>query len=47
MLEALRQLAMKEPVTTVAMALGYDSTSAFITMFKKALGKTPGQYFEK
>ena len=44
-LEALRRLAEKEPVTTVAIDLGYDSPSAFITMFKKALGKTPGQYF--
>lgn len=44
-LEALRQLGMKKPVTTVAMDLGYDSPSAFISMFKKALGKTPGQYF--
>lgn len=46
-LEALRRLAMREPVTTISMDLGYDSTSAFITMFKKALGKTPGQYFAK
>ena len=44
-LEALKRLAMNEPVTTVAMELGYDSPSAFISMFKKALGKTPGQYF--
>jgi AraC-like DNA-binding protein/quercetin dioxygenase-like cupin family protein len=44
-LEALRRLGMKEPVTTVSIELGYDSTSAFISMFKKALGKTPGQYF--
>ncbi len=44
-LEALKRLAMHEPVTTVAMELGYESPSAFITMFKKALGKTPGQYF--
>ena len=44
-LEALRRLGMKEPVTTVAIELGYDSPSAFISMFKKALGKTPGQYF--
>ena len=44
-LEALRRLGMKEPVTTVAIDLGYDSPSAFISMFKKALGKTPGQYF--
>jgi len=44
-LEALRRLGLKEPVTTVAMDLGYESPSAFISMFKKALGKTPGQYF--
>lgn len=44
-LEALRRLGMKEPVTLVAIDLGYDSPSAFISMFKKALGKTPGQYF--
>ncbi len=44
-LEALKRLALSEPVTTVAFDLGYDSPSAFISMFKKALGKTPGQYF--
>jgi len=44
-LESLRRLAVHEPVTSVAIDLGYDSPSAFISMFKKALGKTPGQYF--
>ena len=44
-LESLKLLAMDEAVTTVAVELGYDSPSAFISMFKKALGKTPGQYF--
>ena len=44
-LEALKRLGMKESVTTIALELGYDSPSAFISMFKKALGKTPGQYF--
>ncbi|MDY0189273.1 MAG: AraC family transcriptional regulator [Desulfuromonas sp.] len=44
-LEALRRLAQGEAVTSVAIDLGYDSPSAFISMFKKALGKTPGQYF--
>ena len=44
-LEALKRLAMHEPVTTVAIELGYESPSAFISMFKKVLGKTPGQYF--
>lgn len=46
-LEALKRLGMKESVTTVALDLGYDSPSAFISMFKKALGKTPGQYFSE
>lgn len=45
LLEALRRLAGREPVTTVALDLGYDSPSAFIAMFKRALGTTPGQYF--
>jgi AraC-like DNA-binding protein len=45
-LEGLRRLAREEPVTTVALDLGYDSPSAFIAMFRKALGRTPGQYFE-
>jgi AraC-like DNA-binding protein len=45
LLEALRRLASQEPVTTVALDLGYDSPSAFIAMFKRALGMTPGQYF--
>lgn len=45
-LEALRRLGGQEPVTTVALELGYDSPSAFIAMFKKALAKTPGQYFK-
>jgi len=44
-LESLRRLSANDPVTTVHMDLGYDSPSAFISMFKKALGKTPGQYF--
>ncbi|MDJ0624471.1 MAG: helix-turn-helix transcriptional regulator, partial [Desulfocapsaceae bacterium] len=42
-LEALRRLGMNEPVTTVAIDLGYDSPSAFISMFKKTLGQTPGR----
>ena len=44
-LESLKRLALNEPVISVAIDLGYDSPSAFISMFKKALGKTPGQYF--
>lgn len=42
---ALRHLAEGQSVQNVAGTLGYDSVSAFITMFKKALGKSPTQYF--
>ncbi len=45
LLEALGRLAGGKQVTTVALDLGYDSQSAFIAMFKKALGTTPGKYF--
>ena len=45
LLRALERLAAGEPVTTVALALGYDSTSAFIAMFRRNLGRTPGSYF--
>lgn len=46
LLEALRRLGQNDAVTKVAIDLGYDSPSAFISMFKKALGNTPGQYFK-
>ncbi|MGO1625633.1 MAG: AraC family transcriptional regulator [Halomonadaceae bacterium] len=42
---ALRQLAAGTTVQRVAGNLGYGSATAFITMFKKALGKPPAQYF--
>lgn len=42
---ALRQLASGAAVQQVAGHLGYDSVTAFITMFKKALGQPPAQYF--
>ncbi len=44
LLHALRLLAGGEPVTAVALEAGYQSTSAFISMFKKALGATPLRY---
>ncbi|WP_430507282.1 helix-turn-helix domain-containing protein, partial [Burkholderia sp. BCCCDS15] len=34
------------PVTTIALDLGYDNVSAFIDMFRRALGTTPGRYME-
>ena len=41
---ALERLAEGEPVQAVAFDLGYESASAFITMFKKAMGQPPGKY---
>ena len=46
MLHALKMLASEEPVTSVALAVGYQSPSAFIAAFKRELGVTPGVYFE-
>ncbi|WP_338830675.1 helix-turn-helix transcriptional regulator [Bradyrhizobium sp. 27S5] len=45
-LVALRELSGGSSVQRVASTLGYDSTTAFITMFKKVLGKSPGKYFQ-
>lgn len=42
---SLERLAAGEPVTSIALDLGYDSPSAFIAMFKRALGVTPTAYF--
>jgi AraC-like DNA-binding protein len=42
---ALRQLAAGQRVQRVADDLGYESVTAFITMFKKSLGKPPARYF--
>ncbi len=42
--EALARLAMGDSVTAVAYAVGYDSPSAFIAMFRRAMGETPGHY---
>ncbi len=42
---ALHQLAAGQTVQRVADTLGYDSVTAFITMFRKALGKPPARYF--
>ncbi len=39
---ALQKLADGNSVTTVALDVGYSSVSAFITMFQKHMGYTPG-----
>jgi AraC-like DNA-binding protein len=42
---ALEMLAQEKSVTEVAIAVGYDSVSAFIEMFRTMLGATPQAYF--
>jgi AraC-like DNA-binding protein/quercetin dioxygenase-like cupin family protein len=41
---ALERLDQGCAVQTVALELGYEGSSAFITMFRKALGKPPSRY---
>jgi AraC-like DNA-binding protein len=45
LLHALRLLAAGEAVTNVALELGYGSPSAFIVMFRRAMGTTPSRYY--
>ncbi len=44
-LHSLTLLARGDSVTSVALELGYQSPSAFIAVFKRELGSTPGTYF--
>ena len=44
LMRALEMLAAGAAVTTVALDLGYDNVSAFIAMFKREHGVTPGRY---
>jgi AraC-like DNA-binding protein len=46
LIEALARLGTGEPVTTVALDLGYESPSAFTAMFRRSLGVTPSRYFD-
>jgi AraC-like DNA-binding protein len=41
---AIRELASGASVQQVSADLGYESVTAFITMFRKALGKPPARY---
>ncbi|MCX4163128.1 MULTISPECIES: helix-turn-helix domain-containing protein [Paraburkholderia] len=45
LMRALEMLAAGDAVTRVAIDLGYDNVSAFIAMFRRALGVTPARYF--
>jgi AraC-like DNA-binding protein len=45
LLAALTRIAQGDAIAHISHDLGYESQSAFIAMFRKAMGKTPGRYF--
>ena len=45
LLRGFELLASGESVTSVALELGYETPSAFIAMFRRVLGTSPGRYF--
>lgn len=47
LLEAIKRLGEQQSVKEIAFDLGYESSSSFIYMFKKYLGKTPSNYILK
>lgn len=44
---AIQQLTEGASVEKTAWDLGYESVTAFITMFKKAVGTSPGRYVQE
>lgn len=46
LMRSLQLLAAGENITHVALEAGYSTPSAYIAMFRKILGITPGRYFE-
>jgi AraC-like DNA-binding protein len=47
LIRSLQLLADGESVTRTAIAVGYESTSAFVAAFRRTIGTTPGQYFDR
>jgi AraC-like DNA-binding protein len=45
LLHGLERLALGDKVVEVALALGYDSPSAFAAMFKRQFGEPPSAFF--
>ncbi|HDS1139245.1 TPA: helix-turn-helix transcriptional regulator [Stenotrophomonas maltophilia] len=41
---SLPRLLAGEPVISVALSMGYDTSSAFIAVFKREMGMTPARY---
>jgi len=46
LLYSLERIEKGDKISNVALDLGYESGSAFISMFKKHLGVSPKQYFK-
>ncbi|NYF36629.1 helix-turn-helix transcriptional regulator [Stenotrophomonas sp. JAI102] len=46
LLAAIERLGAGQPVTRVALDLGYTSPSAFSSAFRRALGQSPSRYLE-
>lgn len=46
LLFALQLLAGGRSVTSVSLATGYESLSAFVAAFRRVFGTTPGRYFQ-
>ncbi len=44
LLTAIERLSQGQPVTRVALDLGYASPSAFTSAFRRVLGQAPGAY---
>ncbi|MFS2115383.1 AraC family transcriptional regulator [Herbaspirillum frisingense] len=44
---ALQRLTKGDSVQTVALELGYENASGFITMFRKATGKSPARFLSE
>jgi AraC-like DNA-binding protein len=47
LMHSMRLLAQGMKINSVALEAGYSSPSAFILMFRNALGTSPGQYFQQ
>ncbi|MCP5044399.1 MAG: helix-turn-helix transcriptional regulator, partial [bacterium] len=45
LLRALEVMAAGESVTAAALEVGFETPSAFIAMFRRTMGTTPGKYF--
>ncbi|MGI0117821.1 AraC family transcriptional regulator [Zooshikella sp. RANM57] len=46
-LHGLELLDLGKSITDVALSLGYESSSAFSTMFKRQLGESPSKYIQR